>query len=762
MIIIESIRLRNFRAIREAFFEPKEEGITGIFGPNGAGKTTFLSGAMFALFGELPPNSTKDSLRRTHSGQEECSASVLFTHLGQQIEVIRELKGKSNNTAVNIYVDGIPQTVDSVGTADKWITSRIGLDAKGFLTAFIVRQKELDALVNAKPAERKQIIERLAGIEAINDALKKARKDENVAKEVLGNIPGSERLVAEAESQVLLLNGKVEEVANEKNTIQEKLISSQKAQKDLANSLEAMRTQENNLFRSKTLVDSLTRENELLSSQIERVSYVKDIEEDFDIESLRARHRSISEGVRAATDNLNAGRVKATGIASRISDTQEAIPQLETIVSNSQVKDLSATDLLNEKESLNKKIESLNDTRSSALARSQDLLNSVSTLQHNTDCPTCHTHLKDPASLIESLNSMAANFKTEAEDAKNEINKARLRVAELESSLREINTLEQNKSRLEELRNQLATLLEEQKALPDLSVYETEIENLNVEKDKVTELGNKARNILEDRNTYTSSTKKQQQNEQTINENQRIVLEIQKSYSASKMEEIRTQLNHVERETNLINSQLNDNVSELSTLQSRLTIANSNYKSSVEQWKRKKDLLEAQEKKALTTELIDKFRRESIASLTPELSEYATELISDITNGAYTEIRLDEEFKLSVINANGDERNVGWLSGGEESAVAFALRLAIAFLITGGAPDLLWLDEPLTAQDQDRRMSMLTTIRNLPIKQIIMINHAGEAGDITDKSVTVIPDIKNGSVLDSEEKEIFPDSLEQV
>jgi energy-coupling factor transporter ATP-binding protein EcfA2 len=61
----------------------------------------------------------------------------------------------------------------------------------------------------------------------------------------------------------------------------------------------------------------------------------------------------------------------------------------------------------------------------------------------------------------------------------------------------------------------------------------------------------------------------------------------------------------------------------------------------------------------------------------------------------------------------------------------------VAFLITGGNPELLWLDEPLTAQDKDRRSAILSMIRKLPINQILMINHAQEAQDIVDYEITL-------------------------
>lgn len=753
MIVIESIRLRNFRAIREAFFEPKLDGITGIFGPNGAGKTTFLSGALFALFGELPPNSTKASLRRLHSGKDECSTSVLFTHLDQQVEVIREIKGNNNTVTVDIYVDGIPQTVTSVGAADKWISQRLGLDVTGFLTAFIVRQKELDQLVNATPAVRKQIIERLAGIEAINEALKKARKDESIAKEVLSSLPGSESQVSTAESQILLLNNKVEELNGIKSEVQQRLLDSQNKQKTLSNQLDQLRDQESSLFRAQTLVESLVNENTSLSARVEKLNYVVDIKSDFDIEELRSQHKAITAAIAEKNNALNSAKVEEAGVSAKIQELKDSILPLETLISNSDTDISKEHDLNVQKSELAGENEKLTDERASALGRREDLLTSIETLQHNTDCPTCHTHLDDPKALIESLNSMATNFAHTAEQAREKINANKVLIAQTEASIREIATLVEANKRLLTLKEQLEVAVTKRDNLPDLSNYKDELEQLSVDKDNIAEIGVKAKNILDDRLEYNNAVSKLSSNEGLINENQRTLIELRKTFSTEKINAIRGELSRVQRETELINGQVNESFSELSSYESRLSIANNNYRSSVEQWKRKKELLQAQEQKALTTELIEKFRKESVASLTPELSEYATELISDITNGAYTEIRLDDDFKITVVNANGDERSVGWLSGGEESAVAFALRLAIAFLITGGAPDLLWLDEPLTAQDQDRRTAMLSTIRNLPIKQIIMINHAQEAGDIADKAVTVIPDLTHGSILEIDERQ---------
>lgn len=750
MIILESIRVRNFRAIREAVFKPLSEGITGIFGSNGAGKTTFLAATLFALFGVKPPGASVSSLRRTNSGKEECSASVVFKHLNQTVEVIRELKGSNNRVIVNIFVDGIPHTVTSVGAADTWISQRLGVDAAGFMTAFIVRQKELDALVNARPAERKAIIEKLAGIETINDALKRARKDENIAKEVLNTFPGSESAIAEAETQVLFLTGKVEELSAKKDELQVQLLSYQKSQKTLTSELEVLREAESKIFKNETLVNSLKGENSNHEETLKRLEYLSTVTDDFDIESLREEHKTVARQINETTQELNSLRVKRTGLDNKISELSAELSRIEIFISNSSADSSNEKTLASEAIEVENSIEELSNARSSALARHKDMLESIATLQHSTECPTCHTHLKDPKQLIANLTELSEGYAKAAFTAKEQLELKHIRRSEISSELLDIKHLGEWVAKNKTLSQDLVLLKGNLSELGADNAFETTLEALNVEKDRISDIGIRAKNILNDRQALLNANTKLNKNTVTTHELERELIELRKNFSMERLSTVKTQVSRTQTETERLSNTVNESFSELSGFQSRLSIANNHYKSVTEQWKRKKELLVGQAKKALTTELIEKFRQESVASLTPELSEYATELISDITNGAFTEIRLDDGFNVSVVSSTGEVRDVSWLSGGEESAVAFALRLAIAFLITGGNPSLLWLDEVLTAQDEDRRTSMLSTIRKLPIDQIIMINHSQGATDVADKAVTVIPDVINGSVLESD------------
>ncbi len=748
MIILKSIRLRNFRAIREAVLNVPAEGILGLVGPNGAGKSTFLAGTLFALFGTKPNGASVSSLRRTNSGKEECSASVVFEHLNQTVEIIRELKGNNNRIIVDIFVDGVPQTVTSVGAADTWVAQRLGIDATGFLTAFIVRQKELDDLVTALPSKRKAVIEKLAGIDTINEALKKARKDENAAKAILESLPGSETKIDNAEAQVHLLSNKVNELTEVKEKKQGELFSLQEELTSLQSVLESFREQERKIFEKRNRLDSLTSQNKFYEETLAKLAYVSTVKEIPDVEILRERHRNVVQILTEKTQTLNVGVVKKNGVEQTIQAITESLSSLRESINNSVFSSGELPDVDTELQTV---IEEMQDTRDKitvSKTKIADLQEKVVALTgDHKECPTCNTVLHDVDALVDGFKELASEYQNQQFAWLEKIDSLGKRKVALEETKRAITVFLQNVEQVSDLETKL--MEEKQKLIefPDFDVIRAELVDLEKEKDEITEQGFKARQLAQDKQEYEKAFNGVNQIAQELMQVEVELKDLTLTFTPEKYKEVRARQETVSREVNVLSNRMNEAYSELSGFQSRLSVANNELKSAVEQWKRKKELLSAQERKALTTELIDKFRKDSIASLAPELSDRATELISSITNGGYTEIRLDDSFNVSVINSAGEPRDVSWLSGGEESAVAFALRLAIAFLITGDNPSLLWLDEVLTAQDSDRRASMLSTIRSLPIDQILVINHTEEATDIVDNVVTVVPDITGGSVL---------------
>lgn len=739
MLTLTSIRIRNFRAIKELTFKPKEEGITGIFGQNGAGKTSILTAVMFALYGVRPKGINVTALRRIGSDKEECSVSVVFKHLGQQVEIIRELKGSNNRVVVNIYVDGQAETVTSVGAADKWVTKRLGIDAEGFLTAFVVRQKELDSFVRADPAERKKIIEKLAGVETINNALKAAREDEKDSRKTVDMLPGSQDQVDAAGADVDYFSDEAEKAASSLSITRATIQAINEERTELFNKIQTLRDSATAFERLTNKIAQLEIEIPDLESQINRVSYVTEISAEDDVQSLREKYKEINDkvnGLREQQAHLSHQLKQATSrkneLTARLEQANEEISRAKSAFAGVTLDSLQ--------EEINENIKAQGDKKvkiGQLTSQNAELEESVRMLEGTADCPTCQTHLSNPEALISQFKATVESNKKEVTKLQEDIANLRNRHVELSSdldSLIRVSTLEESVSKYNDELEQIDTVIS---GMPDFTTLESQLNKGIKEQERIIELGSKAKSLNEDRTLYASLVERREIALQELAEVKASQSSGDKAFNPKALETAQKKLDNINGEFERLSRDINNYTAQHTEANVRFQTAKNTYTRAYEQWEKKKKLQEAHASKTLTTDMLEKFRQETVSSIAPELSDNATELISVMTNGDFTEIKLDDDFKASLVDAQGVERPVAWLSGGEESAVALALRLGVASLITGGTPELLWLDEPLTAQDKDRRASILSMIRSLPTNQILLINHAQEAQDIVDYEITL-------------------------
>lgn len=739
MITLTSIRIRNFRAIKELTFKPKEKGITGIFGPNGAGKTSILTAVMFALYGVRPKGINVTALRRIGSDAAECSVSVVFKHLGQQIEIIRELKGAANRVVVNIYVDGQAETVTSVGAADKWVTKRLGIDSAGFLTAFVVRQKELDSFVRADPAERKRIIEKLAGVETINNALKAARDDEKDSRKTVDMIPGSQDQVDAAGADVDYFSDEAEKASSNLSLTRASLDAIEAERTELFTTIQSMRDKVTAVERINNKIQQLESEIPDLEAQINRVAYVTEISAEDDVQTLRDRYKTVTDsvnGLREKQAQLNHQLKQATArkqeLVSKLEKAKTEITRIQSAYSGDTLDTVQAA--------INNTIQSQGDKKAEIGqlgTQNSELEESVRMLEGTADCPTCQTHLSNPEALISQFKALLESNKQKVTSLRKEIDDLRNRNVDLNGELNSLITASRLEESVTEYEAEMVKIENLLSTMPNLDDLEKELGKLTLEQQKVVELGSKAKTLNEDRTLHSSLVGRREVALQELAEVKASMVKGDKGFKAKDLENAQQKLNGINVEVERLTRDINAYTAQHTEASVRFQTAKNSYTRSYEQWEKKKKLQEAHASKSLTTDMLEKFRKDVVSSIAPELSDNATELISSMTNGDFTEIKLDEDFQASLVDSQGIERPVAWLSGGEESAVALALRLGVASLITGGTPELLWLDEPLTAQDKDRRSSILSMIRSLPTNQILLINHAQEAQDIVDYEITL-------------------------
>ena len=143
------------------------------------------------------------------------------------------------------------------------------------------------------------------------------------------------------------------------------------------------------------------------------------------------------------------------------------------------------------------------------------------------------------------------------------------------------------------------------------------------------------------------------------------------------------------------------------------------------------------EKVASSSKIVSGFRENRIEEVVPEISLIASSLLQKFTDGKFVSMHLDKSYKANVEQADGIKIDVGLLSGGELSAVAFSLRLAIAMIShKGQAVSTMILDEVLVSQDENRVENIVNTIKEVLDGQVILIGHNGDViSSVADKII---------------------------
>src|SRR5262249_9738086 len=135
------------------------------------------------------------------------------------------------------------------------------------------------------------------------------------------------------------------------------------------------------------------------------------------------------------------------------------------------------------------------------------------------------------------------------------------------------------------------------------------------------------------------------------------------------------------------------------------------------------------------------------AQMRPEISALASGFLSDLTDGRYDEVDLDEDYRVVVLD-EGVPKPV--ISGGEEDIANLVLRLAISQMIAerAGQPlSLLVLDEIFGSLDESRRAHVLALLRRLGDRfpQVVLITHIEQVRDGLDRVIRASYDATAGT-----------------
>jgi exonuclease SbcC len=123
------------------------------------------------------------------------------------------------------------------------------------------------------------------------------------------------------------------------------------------------------------------------------------------------------------------------------------------------------------------------------------------------------------------------------------------------------------------------------------------------------------------------------------------------------------------------------------------------------------------------------------------LLERSTRDLFERFNLAYSDIKIDDDYNIVVLGTSG-EQEIDQISGGERVALAIALRLAIAQVLSGRVETII-MDEPTTHLDEERRKELVNILSSFfreggrIIPQMLIITHHHEIEDVADVIYTV-------------------------
>ena len=171
--MITSIELGDFLAHSNTKLE-FENGVTVFVGDNGAGKSSIIDAITFALFGQHTRKSNKGLIKR---GANQGFAKISFSINDKQFEAVRKIDNKGALAATFAEVVNGERVEIAAGERKQFgesmtqeVEKVIGLDFEKLKIASIVQQGELNAIINAKPKEFKELLNAIIGIDKLDVA----------------------------------------------------------------------------------------------------------------------------------------------------------------------------------------------------------------------------------------------------------------------------------------------------------------------------------------------------------------------------------------------------------------------------------------------------------------------------------------------------------------------------------------------------------------------------------------------------------------
>lgn len=780
-MIIKNLALKNFRRFRELSLE-FPENLQGFLGNNGAGKSTIIEAIAWALYGSRAARGAKNEIRSlSASPKAECQVCLVFEVGGVEYKIDRQLRGKNAVAEASIYQHGSqePLAVQESGV-NACVEEIIGLDYRSFFASVFARQKDLAALGDMRPEERKVAINRLINIEAIDKARKLAMERRTAAENELRGMQSMLKDTGELEKRIAASKTAHQ---NEVEAVKLAQDATQKAQAKL----EASKKQYIELNKRRDQFQNLQAEIGKKNSEVDGIAHqIASSKEDLKkIESSESQVVNLQKDknryleVRANKQELENQRLKASTlkkmqedleynrqqaeqeqiIISRFSREIEQGPNPDTafddIDAQQDTLQHAAKQLKEQEQSFAGQLGALKSKGTEVREREKQMIQ----LGPESPCPICtrplgehhETVLDELKRELTHLLTQYRNFEKQKQsvseqlainqDEQSALQKRREKkteeVALVRQKCEDIKAYEERRDRYLKKADEIQAEIE---AMGAVKFDEKEYIQLNAELEKLSKIYEhilklerdverkqdliaQQKSLADKMQHLRAALQKLESQLDELEFDESVFQEVKKQYEADSehLQTVRQTQAESEKAEGIARAQLHSEQQELERAKLQL-----------------KKVGQLQEEKRYFDALsyhFGRFRMQLAGRLRPLIAARSSELLRLTTNGRYNLLELDEDYNIQIVD-QGQSFSLQRFSGGEQDLANLCLRVAISQVVaerSGKTPvQFIVLDEVFGSQDAQRQNLIMQALQALQsqFRQIFLISHVDAIKEI--------------------------------
>ena len=792
---LQRVRLQNFRQHVDSTIEFRP-GLTGIIGPNGAGKSTILEGIAWAIYGSTAARGTNDTIRFSRAAPRAKVIVDLMFELDQhEYRVTRTLN------SADLFVDnGITPLASGVGAVTGYLQNKLGMNRQEFFNTYFTGQKELQFLAQMGPSERSRFLAQVLGYERLRKAQTiAADKRKELRAQIEGLRAGMpdpiamqaeakeiDARVKEARKAAVKVIKQRDKMSADHEALTPKWMDAQQVReqaKELAHTLNRAQQERDNVQRDLArLVIELAAISEAekklaaVQPQLERLQSVStECEKLEELARMHERKAALLDHRTQLAAEIEQLKTRLEGLKKAPELLKQTTEELTVALANLAEAEAETAKLTT---AWNRDVQDVKTKLSFELKNQFDLERQIKQLDEtggSGPCPVCtrpleesfstvHTHLEDelervkqdinwhrkreqqlaakPAPLTEAEKKVAA--------LRDVVEKKRERVAKCEQAAGHLWERTEELVHKEKQGKEIDELIERVKTPYDAATHEQLKQEL-AELRAVEQVASVYRHQVGARTRITAEQLEAQQRAKAA---EATIKRVEKELKTLKFDETDFQTLRVKFETlteqlgaaqlEAVRAEDEQRAAEqaLATVERALAalIERQQRLSSLEF-----DLRHHSEMDTAVAQL----RTELNARVRPELSELASAHLSDITDGRYNAIEIDDNYNVLVLE-DGEEKPV--ISGGEEDVANLVLRIAISQMIAeraGQHLSTLFLDEVFGSLDVDRRDNVIQLLQKLEdrFEQVILITHIETVREGLDHVIRLEYDERTGASM---------------